>query len=245
MIATEAVRPTYPKSSTVAVEALPEFSARDLIDSSNEKSGFTEMPQPNYWLSRLYAPGELIRVGSGDLFKTDTVKDLWRELPQYSLMCPNPFAERRDERPAFRKYLVITFPQNLALNKQARRIHGLDDGRLACVVFDGRSQLHAWYNVEGSSPSEQAAFFDRAVALSAENTWQLNGLTRTPDALRLTSTREAFCRLKAAGIRELLALGGLKLCYSRRQLVMFFREVTATSSGNGDLPLVPEKGRSA
>ncbi len=244
-------RPSYPKPAASAQEALEPVTLRDLINRSPEPITFEQQPRPEYYLSRLFEPTELVRCVAGNLAVTKTVRELWRTLAQYPSVCPSPMLNRRTEQPTHRRYMILRFQQSLSLDKQARRLGGMAGQQcpLTCVAFDGRSVLEGWYYCKDATRAEQAAFFDRSQTLSSDiSAWQQSALARMPDGLRLTHTKEAFCKLKSVGIKEVLGLDGLVLSFSKRQVVFYFNPDAASfadrAGNNGDLPTVPGKGRS-
>jgi len=217
-------RPDWPKPSAEAVAAMQNFSLRDLIDASPDPITFERTPRSEYFIGGLFNASDLLRVctTSQTVPRTDALRDLWRVLKQYPQMLLSPLPSRqKDALPEQRKYLVVRFHQG-SLDDHARRIWHLAKTQalpLVMVTFDAARSLEAWFRAE--SKDKLREWFAAACLIGAEHqTWNMNAVVRTPDALRLSNTREAYLALRRAGIRELLGLDGL--LYPRRQHVFYF-----------------------
>jgi hypothetical protein len=219
-------RIVWPKPNPAVEAAMPQFTLRELIAASPDPIAFEPRPRSEYFLGGLFAHSDLLRffTTSQAVPRTDSIRDCWRVFQQYPQMLPSPLPSRQKEAlPEQRKYIVVRFLQG-SLDDHARRIWHMAQTQalpLVMVTFDAARSLEAWFRCEGVPKGELKEWFTAACLIGAEhNGWNMNAPVRTPDALRLSNTRESYAALRRAGIKEFVGLDGLR--YPRREHVFFY-----------------------
>ena len=230
-------------------EALLKVTVPELMAMSPTKPDLDAKARSEWVLGKMFREDDAVRfVSYGDKGVIARVSDIYRDATKFPLICCNPYKEKRGSEIAYRRFLITQFDSR-GLDRQATRIAGLMNRgfQLCLVCFDAVKKLSAWWYCADKSRNEQVEFFSQAMELDADfGFWNKTMLTRTPDALLMTlSIVEARHALKSAGLTRMVGLEGVMPNWSRRQVVFYLDSPKATStSGNGILPDVPEKGRS-
>jgi len=230
-------------------EALPKVTLSELMAMSPAKIDLDAKARPEWILGKIFREDDAVRfVSCGDKGVIARVSDIYRDATKYPFVCCNPYEDKHGGEIAYRRFQITQFDSR-GLDRQATRIAGLMNRgfQLCLVCFDAVKKLSAWWYCADKSRDEQVDFFSQAMELDADfGFWNKKTLTRTPDARRMTQSNvEARHALKNAGLKKMVGLDGVMPNWSRRQVVFYLDAPKATaSSGNGDLPAVPEKGRS-
>jgi hypothetical protein len=160
--------------------------------------GSSEVAEWREALECLFNPGDLACIGIGAHRAEIQPMPTARDLEGYELICANPMKGKFGKRAggelsvrcqdniATRRHLVVEFDTEPDLQNQAR-LHSCLSAVVPCVlvVWSGGKSLHGWYNVEGMSLTEQAAFFSKACFLGADaSLWDTCKWVRMPGGTR-------------------------------------------------------------